>query len=115
MRALTSQEREVLHRLGDHMPEEQRHRFLSDLKDCRVEARGADASRLMFELAGYSRPPYHGQHAYPVEGTVFDQDGAEVSVYVYADENNRLLELEFVKWADDPVKALQWDSFKLAY
>lgn len=113
MRTLTPQEHDVLVQFGARLPEEQRSRFLRDLKSCSVEERGIEGSRLVFELAGYSRPPYRGQHAYQVEGTVLDADGEDVSVYVYADENDRLLELEFVKWGDMPIKALRWESFQI--
>ena len=54
----------------------------------------------MFDLSGYLRPPYRGQHSYPSEGKMRDRDGAEVTVVLYADENDRLLELEFIRWGD---------------
>jgi hypothetical protein len=113
MRTLTPQEQDVLFQFGASMPEEQRRRFLHDLENCRVAEQGVNGSRLIFELTGYSRPSYRGQHAYPVEGTVLDYDGTDVSVYVYADENDRLLELEFVKWADSPFTALKWETFRI--
>lgn len=115
MRVLTSQEQDILMQFADRLPDELRLCLLRDLKGCQVEEKGENGSRLEFQLMGYERPPYHGQHAYPVEGVMLDQDGAEVSVYVYADENDRLIELEFVKWADAPLKALQWNSFQLLY
>jgi hypothetical protein len=115
MRPLTPQERDALIKLSERMPNDQRHAFLHDLENCLVESKVADASRLIFELPGYQRPPYHGQHAYPIEGLIFDEDGVDISVCVYADENDRLLELEFVKWGDAPVKSLNWDSFQILY
>ena len=44
-----------------------------------------------------------------------DIDGADISVTVYADENDRLLELELVKWAEGPVENPDWRTFKLTY
>jgi len=53
-----------------------------------------------FNIRGYSRPVYRGQHGYPVEGVMSDVDGAKINVYLYADENNKLLELELIRGED---------------
>jgi hypothetical protein len=53
------------------------------------------------------RLPYAGQHAYSVEGLVMDVDGTQLTVCVYADHQDRLLELELIRWDDSvssPVK-----------
>ncbi len=44
-----------------------------------------------------------------------DGDGSEISVTVYADENNRVLELELIKWAEAPISRPDWTTFKVTY
>lgn len=73
----------------------------------------SSGSRIVFEIDGYLRPPYRGQHAYKVEGKVLDRDRAEVSVVLYADENNRLLELEFIRWDGGQIIDLDWETLQL--
>lgn len=114
-RNLTQPERNALLQFSSGIHESQREQFICDLENCKVEEHGVNGSRLIFELAGYSRPPYRGQHSYLVEGKILDQDGVDVSVWIYADENERLFELEFVKWSDVPIKGLNWNSFHIAY
>jgi hypothetical protein len=44
-----------------------------------------------------------------------DSDGTAITVSVYADENDRVLELEFVKWGDGPIVKPDWATFRLKY
>lgn len=41
-----------------------------------------------------------------------DRDDAELTVVLYADENGRLLELEFMRWADGDLQAPNWDTLE---
>lgn len=42
-----------------------------------------------------------------------DADGASVSVLLHQDENNRLYELEFVRYDDGDLVQLKWETLKL--
>lgn len=114
-RRLTDHEYSALIELSKRLGSDQQKQLLDDLKKCTVEEATKDGSRLLFSIDGYDRPPYKGQHAYPVEGTVTDSDGAELSVSLYADENNRVLELELLKWGDALIQKPNWDTFKVSY
>ncbi len=73
----------------------------------------ADGARVIFEIAGYQRPPYRGQHPFGVEGKMLDSDNTELSVLLYADENGRLLELEFIRWDSNDPLSPQWGTLKV--
>lgn len=70
----------------------------SDLESAYVDELSSDPGRIRFGIRGYSSPAYEGQHQYPVEIRVRDSDGAELTVILYADANDRLYELEIVRW-----------------
>jgi hypothetical protein len=99
---------------ADELPCQERIGFLRGLENSQVEALSPDGSRLGFTLYEYVRPPYSGQHAYSREGCVQDADGEQVTVCLYADQNDRLLELELIKWSDNPIQAIQWETFKVS-
>lgn len=44
---------------------------------------------------------------------MLDADGAEISVVLYADENGRLLELEYVRWGGGALLDPQVDSLRV--
>lgn len=115
VRPLTLGERAALVRMADKLPDAEREGFLRDIENCGVSSQTEDDSRLLFELRGYVRPEYKGQHAYPVEGVVKDADGAELTVCVYADHQDRLLELEVIKWGDASIQQPDWDTFEVRY
>ena len=58
-------------------------------------------------------PTYRGQHVFPVEGTVQDSDGASVSVLLHQDENDRLYELELVRYDDGDLINPKWETLKV--
>ncbi len=116
-RPLSVTENKAILKLIKGLNSEDQSQITVDLENCTVdEIRSGGARRLTFNINGYERPSYHGQHGYFVEGTVNDTDGVKITVYLYADENHRLLELELLRWADnhgivDPV----WDTFEVLY
>lgn len=67
----------------------------------------------MFEIAGYKRPMYRGQHPFGVEGRMLDSDGVEVSVLLHVDENGRLLELELIRWDSKDLLGPRWETLRL--
>jgi hypothetical protein len=114
MRPLNSAELSALLALANKLPDQERINLLKDLENSHVENLTPDGSRLGFRLQEYDRPPYSGQHAYSCEGRVLDADGDEITVCLYADQNDRLLELELIKWSDEPIQAIQWKTFTVS-
>ena len=72
-----------------------------------------DGGRVMFEIEGYSRPRYRGQHSFGVPGKLYDADGTELAFDLFADEFGRLLELEIVRWGEGGLVAPDWKSLTL--
>jgi hypothetical protein len=120
MRQLSEAETSVLTLLGNEIdPDSVRVQFLLDLEHCLVTEGSDDGSRVLFHIEGYERPPYRGQHAFrgkdgfPIEGCVVDGDGAEIDVSIFADKNDRLLELEYVKQSLVQILGPRLESFRL--
>lgn len=80
------------------LPLKESENLLRDLQAARVVSVVSDRSLVKFILNGYERPVYEGQHSYPVEIRLFDEDGSELTAILYADSNDRLLELEVIRW-----------------
>src|SRR5262245_2500498 len=100
MRPLKRHERELIDRIAERLDERQRRQLLEDADVATAETINDNGSIIRFHLQGYERPPYRGQHAIPVEAVVQDADGASISVLLHQDENDRLYELEFVRYDD---------------
>lgn len=96
-----------------------RNQLLQDIQNCTVEDLVADGSMLRFHINGYARPPFQGQDTFrgadrfPVEGSIKDADGAEMDVLIFCDQNDRILEFEFVKHTGGTVMGPNWESFQL--
>jgi hypothetical protein len=112
-RSLTPQERQIIDRFAERLDGPQQRQLLEDAAGATAEIINDDGSIIRFHLQGYEHPPYRGQHAVPVEGIVQDADGASVSVLLHQDENNRLYELEFVRYDDGDLLELKWETLKL--
>ncbi len=67
-----------------------------------------------FVLADHARPTPLGEHPYPVDIEVADADGEALTVILSADERDRLLQMEIIRWDDDPVIAPKWDEVMFA-
>jgi hypothetical protein len=113
MRSLSTVERTIVEQMANKMPEALRATVLADLARADVANELADGTRISFALSNYERPVYRGQHSYGVEGRISDVDGVEISVILYADENDHLLELEFVRWDDKGVQAPNLQTLRL--
>lgn len=107
---LTGNERHVIREIAVRLSGNSREQLLADLELATVSSRNRDGSRVGFQIGGYSRPTYRGQHPFPVEARVRDSDGSELSVILYADEHGRLLELELVRFDDGEVLQPDWKS-----
>lgn len=115
VRPLTVGERAALVQLAERLPHIEKEGLLRDLEGCFVSPQTEDGSRLLFELQGYARPEYKGQHAYSIEGTVKDSDGAQMTVCIYAGHDDRLLELELIKWGEAAIFQPNWETFEVTY
>jgi len=98
IRPLTSEEWRLIACFASRLHDTERAKLLDDLGSASATSGTPDGSRVVFHIAGYERPRYQGQHPFGVEGRMLDSDGAELSVLLHADENGRLLELEFIRW-----------------
>lgn len=113
MRNLSADERVLILKIANRLDPVARDLLCNDLSVARVDEEKSDQAHLIFELRGYVRPPYRGQHPYGVEASLKDADNGDVSAVLYADENNRLYELEFIKWDGTQVRRLRWESAQL--
>jgi hypothetical protein len=103
VRSLTAIERVLAEAIIDALPQAQAAAVRVDLGRSRVEDANGDGSLLVFKIEGYDRPQGTGQHAFPVEAMLQDKDGAQLSVALYADKNDRLFELEIIRWGDGSI------------
>ncbi|WP_372237539.1 DUF6984 family protein [Pseudomonas sp. Hp2] len=113
MRPLNNHERTLIWRVANRLPEAQRDQLCADLSNASVSSESEDRSRVSFDIAGYCRPAYSGQHPYPVEIRVLDVDNVELTLLLHADEQDRLLELELIRWEDGVIKGPRWDTLTL--
>lgn len=114
MRDLTNFERNLITKFAGALEPISRAQLLDDLEKSLANPVVPDGSRTLFEITGYDRPVYRGQHLFPLEGHMLDEDGIELTVLLHADENGRLLELEFVRWDDSSLISPVWDSLRLS-
>lgn len=113
MRPLNVNEKNLIARFAEKLNAPERERLLDDAAQATAKEVTPDASRIMFEIAGYHHPPYRGQHSYGVDGKMLDSDGVELSVCLYADENGRLLELEFIRWDPNDLQSPRWETLEI--
>ena len=113
LRPLSQNEKDLIVRMARMLNDAERLPLLDDLSRATAAPANPDGSRLLFQLFGYERPPYCRQRAYGVDGSMLDQDGVRLSVALYADENGRLLELEFIRWGDGEFLGPQWETLEL--
>lgn len=113
IRNLTSDEKHVIREIALRLPKDERDKLLADMERATVERMSGDASQIVFEISGYDRPAYRGQHPFPAEGKVQDRDGSELSVLLHADENGRLLELELVRFDEGAVIEPNWGTLRV--
>ena len=113
MRPLTHEERMLVAKFASKLGESERVQILEDLEVTLATRCTPDGSRIGFEIIGYERPLYQGQHPFGVEGRMLDADGAELSVLLHADKNGRLLELEFIRWDSRDIIGPCWETLNI--
>lgn len=110
MRALNDLERGIILAFAERMESKAANGLMEDLNLASVRETRSNEECIIFELRGYERPPYRGQHSYPVHADLMDGDGAQIDVILYADANNRLFELEFIRWEDGDLVGLRLET-----
>ena len=113
MRSLTHEEGKLIASFAAKLDLAERTQLLEDIARSSATPATPDGSRIVFDIAGYERPAYRGQHLFGVEGRMLDSDGAELSVLLHADENGRLLELEFIRWDASDLLGPRWETLRL--
>lgn len=113
MRPLTQDEKKLITTFASRLTENERRQLLADMMKATASLDVPDGARIRFEIADYSRPEYRGQHPFGVEGRMLDSDGVELSVLLHADENGRLLELEFIRWDSSDLIGPKWETLTL--
>ena len=98
MRDLSELESNLISLLADALPPDVSQRIKADLRIATVIEELPDRSMVTLQLAGYTRPPRCGQRRFPVEGKMLDKDGALLHALLFADTDDRLLELEIIRW-----------------
>lgn len=101
MRKITDLERLLIEGVASRLPPLEASGLTDDLEHAVVADDAVPGARVVFAIAEYERPSYKGQHSYPVEIRLSDADGAELTAVLYADENNRLYELEIIRWEEE--------------
>ena len=112
-RALIEAEQTAIRRVAERLPDIERKQLLDDLMHAVAETVIPDGSRVMFDIQGYERPLYRGQHSFGVQGELVDSDGSKLAFDLFADENGRLLELEIVRWGEGDLRNPDWNSLML--
>ena len=112
-RSLTQIEKSIIRQIAERLPSNKQHQLLDDLSRSQAEPVTPDEARIIFHISGYQRPPYRGQHSFGVEGELHDKDGTKLTLDLFADENDRLLELELIRWGDGDLIAPEWSTLKL--
>jgi hypothetical protein len=84
--------------VADHLGEKLRARLRADIERIDGCIDSEDGSFVAFKLLDYQRPAYGGHHSFEFEGRLEDTSGLAITALVNADENGRLLEIEFLNW-----------------
>jgi hypothetical protein len=104
----------ILEFIGENLSEDERRTILDDARRLSVRA-SEDGTLLEFDIEGYERPPYSGQHDFDinVDVCVDDIDGALISIILFGDQNNRVLELEYIRWDFEEIREPLWETLRV--
>jgi hypothetical protein len=109
-RVFSTQERSFVRQVAERLPEPEREQLLVDLARGVVSKEG---DFLAVEIGNYDRPEYAGHSSFPFEGKLTDLTGEPVSILLNTDQNDRLLEIEFVWWASPSGTELDWSTLEI--
>ena len=110
MRPLNAHEIQVVTAVSAKIQTDLRARLLNDLNFAEVDDTNSSEEIVLFTIKGYQRPKYEGQHTYGVDGAVEDCDGAKISILLFADPADHLLEMELIRWDGEPVRGPKWHT-----
>lgn len=115
VRTLTNAEKHLILLVAERLADENRRKqLLADMANATAHERNTDgASLIIFHITGYQRPSYRGKHSFGVGGRMADRDEAPIDIDLYADENDRLLELELIRQGSGPIIVPDWSSLVL--
>jgi hypothetical protein len=113
VRPLTDVEKRVVRWFAEHVGESQRRSLLSDLDQSSAEEIHDEHLTIRFHIDGYPRPSYRGERPLPVDATVSDADGVRLAVILAADEDERLFELQVLRFEPGPVLGPNWATLGL--
>jgi hypothetical protein len=118
MRSLTKEELMLIKLFSEKLDKDQKAQLLTDVKKACAEVVTEDGGTIIyFHIDGYQRPEYRGQHVI-AEGTIKDFGNIPVTILLHADPNNRLYELEFIRWdearaQDSKIIKLDWSTLTI--
>lgn len=95
---ISDTERHLIAYVASMLPPDEREDLMRDLDISHVARRSEDMQLVRFEIDGYTRPDYIGQRPYSAEAILKDVDDAELLLIIFKDQNQRLLELEIVRF-----------------
>ena len=107
-RTFTQHEQSFLHKVVEKLPADESRSLMRDIKDAISVTEEGDFVGV--ELRDYRRPGYAGHRNLRWEGKLYDKDGGPVSVLVNLDQNERLLELEYIWWSSPSGTHLDWST-----
>jgi hypothetical protein len=110
-RAFSEDERRFIELVAERLGENERRVLLRDVAEATATV---DGDFLRVDLRGYDRPPYVGHRNLPFEGKLRDVHGGAVSALVNIDQNDRLLEIEFIWWEKAGGTTLDWSTLEIA-
>ncbi len=105
-------EKMIIENFAEKLNEEQKQQLLFDMHHSNIVENSEGIPYVTFHISGYTRAISMGKHSYPVEGSVLDADGVEIQVWLFADEKNRLYELEFARVDTKSIIAPDWSTLK---
>ena len=110
-RPLTETENMLVVRMAAKLPDRQRVQIIADLEHATAEPLNDDSSIVRFEIVGYQRAPSIGRHT-SVDGVAKDGDGAHLNVILFTDQNDRLYELEIVRFENGAIVGPDWTTLE---
>jgi len=113
MRRISKFERVLIEGVARKLHPSAASKLINDMDNASVDDSVGGRSRVLFIIDGYGPVAYKGQHQYPVEMRLIDADGADLTAILYADENDRLCELEIIRW--DGAEPMSPDLESISY
>ena len=111
MRKLTEKETLLVSRMAKELPDSVGAQIIGDLTRENVENINEDGSIIRFQIAGYARAA-NSDGRVIVDGVAKDQDGAHLNVILSVDDDDRLYELEIVRFDKGKLIGVDFETLK---